>query len=219
MTEPGGPPRSVQVIGHALSWLVANVPAAWPLLRRPTQRFWDRNAAGWAQRAGSPGRHDSLDAALERIDPQPGRIADIGTGTGAAAVRIARRFPGAEVTGVDLSAEMVATAERLLPAELRDRVSFTAADAARLAFDDGALDLVVQLNVPVYFDELARVLAPGGAVIVASSFGPGTPYYTPERTLRRRFAARGLGGFETGTAGPGSYFIARAGAAAPASRA
>lgn len=213
MTERGGPPLSVRVVGRALSWLVANVPAAWPLLRRPTQRFWDRTAAGWAQRGATAGRLDALEAALERIDAEPARIADVGTGTGAAAVRVAQRFARAHVTGVDLSAEMVATAQRALPEELRGRVRFVAADAARLPFEDGALDLVVQLNVPVYFDEIARVLAPGGAVVVASSFGPVTPYYTPDRTLRRRFAKRGLGGFESAAAGPGSYFLARKGAA------
>lgn len=213
MSERAGPPLTVMVMGRALSWLVANVPAAWPLLRRPTQRFWDRNAAGWAQRGGSPGRHDSLDAALRRIGTDPARIADLGTGTGAAVLRLARRFPDAHVTGVDLSREMVTEAQRALPEELRDRVSFIAADAARLPFENGALDLVVQLNVPVYFDEIARVLAPGGAVVIASSFGPATPYYTPERTLRRRFAAHGLGGFESGAGGRGTYFIAQAAAA------
>jgi ubiquinone/menaquinone biosynthesis C-methylase UbiE len=215
MTARDGPPITIQVIGRTLSWLVANVPAAWPLLRRPTRRFWDRMAGEWSERGSSAGRHDALETACGRIGAEPARIADVGTGTGAAAVLLAQRFPRAQVTGVDLSSEMVEAARTALPEELRGRVSFVAADAAALPIGDGSLDLLVQLNVPVYFDEIARVLAPGGAVIVASSFGPATPYFTPERTLRRRFAARGLRDVETGASGPGTFFIARAGGGGP----
>ena len=54
-------------------------------------------------------------------------------------------------------------------------------------------DLVAQNNVPVYFDELARVVAPGGRVLITSTFGPATPYYTPHKLLERRFRKLGFG--------------------------
>jgi ubiquinone/menaquinone biosynthesis C-methylase UbiE len=208
-----GPPRRVWLVGRALSGLVAHVPAAWPLLRRPTQRFWDRFASQWDQRSGadSPGRSAALEAACDRLAAAPHRIVDLGTGSGAAALMLARRFPDAEVLGIDLSEEMVAAARRKIGPELEGRVRFAAADVAALPHSNGAFDLVAQLNLPVYFDEVVRVLAPGGAVIVASTHGPETPYYTPERTLRRGFAARGLRDVEAGTAGAGTFFIARAG--------
>jgi len=57
-------------------------------------------------------------------------------------------------------------------------------DAERLPFADGSLDLVAQISVPVFFDEVSRVLAPRGYVVVVSSLGHKTPFHTPERTRR-----------------------------------
>jgi ubiquinone/menaquinone biosynthesis C-methylase UbiE len=96
-------------------------------------------------------------------------------------------------------------------AKSAERVRFAVADAASLPFDDGTFDLVVQLNMPVYPAEVARVLGPGGHVVVASSFGPATPYYTPERLLTRRFAKLGFDQPFTGKAGDATYFMARRG--------
>jgi ubiquinone/menaquinone biosynthesis C-methylase UbiE len=82
--------------------------------------------------------------------------------------------PSAEVIGVDLSEGMVRRAAKG-PAELAQRVSFVVGDAGSLPYADASFDLVAQLNVPVYFDEVARVLRLGGHVIVTSSLGPTTP--------------------------------------------
>ena len=98
-------------------------------------------------------------------------------------------------------------------AESGDRVRFAVADAGSLPFDDGSFDLVAQLNMPVYPSEVARVLRPGGHVIVASSFGPATPYYTPERLLARRFTKLGFEEPLTGAVGEATYFMARRGSA------
>src|SRR5206468_12957594 len=113
------------------------------------------------------------------------------------------RFPDAEITGVDISEEMVRRAREHVPS-----ASFEVADASALRFADGAFDLVVQLNVPVYFSEVARVTAPGGRILIASTFGPATPYYTPHGFLRRRFERLGLTVLAAEAAPPGDYFIA-----------
>ncbi|MDQ6805743.1 MAG: hypothetical protein M3065_12425 [Actinomycetota bacterium] len=78
------------------------------------------------------------------------------------------------------------------------------------------MDLVVQLNMPTFFDETARLLRPGGHVIVASSLGSATPYYTPEGLLRRRFAPRGVDAIAADAAGIGTYFLAQRREAGPA---
>ena len=99
-------------------------------------------------------------------------------------------------------------AARARSAEVADRVQFAVADAASLPYDGDAFDLVTQLNMPVYPSEIARVLQPGGHVVVASSLGPATPYYTPHPLLRRRFARLGLETRMAQVAEPGDYLIA-----------
>jgi len=72
------------------------------------------------------------------------RILDVGTGTGRAAIALAKR--GAIVTGVDASAEMLAVAE-CRAREAGTRVTFARGDAHHLEFPDRAFDAVVCLRV------------------------------------------------------------------------
>ena len=60
-----------------------------------------------------------------------------------------------------------------------------------------------------FFDELARVTAAGGTLVLAYSFGPGTPIFVAPDALRRRLAPLGFGGFEEIAAGSGTAFVAR----------
>jgi SAM-dependent methyltransferase len=182
-------------------------PRVWGLFRGPLRRQFDRLAAGWEARLG-PEALIPLGAALERLQSPPRRVLDLGTGTGKAARVAAGRFPQAKVIGVDLAPAMIEEARRLLPAELSDRVRFEVADASRLPFEDGAFDLVVLLNMIPFFEELARVTAPGGRVVFASSFGSETPIYVPPETLRKRVAPLGFGEFEELSAGDGTAFLA-----------
>ncbi len=66
------------------------------------RRFFDSVAAGWDERvrSDSPEYLEPLVAALDRLEASPGRILDIGTGTGAAALELADRYPDAEVVGI-----------------------------------------------------------------------------------------------------------------------
>jgi ubiquinone/menaquinone biosynthesis C-methylase UbiE len=194
-----------------MSTMIARAPVLWPLLRGPTRRFWARAAEGWDERI-SPDSDEhlaSLAAACDRLAAAPRRILELGTGTGAGALMLARRFPNADVSAVDISEAMVRQAREKAPAEVQDRLYFAVADAGALPFDAGSFDLVCQLNLPLYAREIVRVLAPGGHVVIASSRGPRTPYYTPDRILRRRFERLGLQAFAQGRAGDGTYFIAR----------
>jgi SAM-dependent methyltransferase len=102
---------------------------------------------------------------------------------------------------------MIERAKAKLPEGLSGRVEFLVGDAERLPFTDGSLDLVVQISVPVFFDEVTRVLAPGGYVVVVSSLGLKTPFHTPERTLRNGFRRRGVEVVAAGPAGPGTFFL------------
>jgi SAM-dependent methyltransferase len=188
--------------------LVVRRPGLWRLLRRPLQAQFDRLAPRW-DTLRSPTSFAPLDAALESLEQPPRRALDLGTGTGSAALRLAERFPAAEVVGVDLSPAMVAEARRKTPPELDGRVHFEQADAAALPFGDGAFDLVVLANMIPFFDELARVLAPGGAAVFSFSLGPRTPIYVPPERLRQGLESRGFTGFSELAAGSGSAIVAR----------
>ena len=72
------------------------------------------------------------------------RILDVGTGTGRAAIALAKR--GAIVTGVDASAEMLQVAERRAH-EADTAVTFARGDAHHLDFPDRSFDAVVCLRV------------------------------------------------------------------------
>ena len=187
---------------------VVRAPWLWRLFRRPLGWQFDWLAPRWdAMR--EPDHLAPFEAALASVDRQPRCAADLGTGTGAAAFAIARAFPEAEVVGVDLAPAMVEEARRKTPLELRGRVRFEEADSARLPFADGSLDLVGLANMIPFFDELARVLAPGGYAVFGFSLGPETPIYVPPERLRTELARRGFSEFAEFRAGHGTAFLAR----------
>jgi ubiquinone/menaquinone biosynthesis C-methylase UbiE len=189
--------------------LVARFPASWPLLRGPTRRFFDRIAPDWDARTAHPRRLAPLEEAVGGTDADPARVLDLGTGTGSAATWLAERFPGADVIGVDVAERMVAAARAKLPPALAGRLRFEVADASALPFSYGQFDLVVQVSAPAFFAETARVLAPGGHLIVVSSLGTATPFHTPVGLLRRGFEREGLEWAGQGEAGPGTYYVFR----------
>jgi hypothetical protein len=62
---------------------------------------------------------------------------------------------------------------------------------------------------------VARVLAPGGYVVVVSSLGLKTPFHTPAHTLRNGFRRRGVDVVADGAAGAGTFFLGRLASSAP----
>jgi ubiquinone/menaquinone biosynthesis C-methylase UbiE len=89
--------------------------------------------------------------------PVAGRtVLDVGTGTGRAALLMARL--GATVTGVDPSAEMLAIARRRA-AEASLAIEFAAGDAHGLEFPDRAFDVVLSLRVLMHAADWTTALA------------------------------------------------------------
>ena len=197
-------PRLARVVTE----LITRQPALWPLFRAATRLEFDRLATRW-DAGRNPAHLASFEAGLEAISANPRRALDLGTGTGAGAFALARRFPGAEVVGVDLSPAMVERARQNLPPELAPRVRFQEADGAALPFPDGFFDVVGLANMIPFFDELARIVAPGGWVVFGFSIGPNTPIYVRAERLRRELDERGFRELRELEAGPGTAVLAR----------
>lgn len=199
-------------IGQRFARLVTDVvvrrPSLWRLFRPLMRWEFDRIAPQW-DRMRSPGAFGPYEAALEGLESPPRRALDLGTGTGRGAFAIASRFPEAEVVGADIAEEMLSEARRLTPPELADRVRFETADGAALPYEDGAFDLVGLGNMIPFFDELARVVAPGGSVLVSFSAGAETPIYVPAERLRTELGRRGFADFADFSAGNGTALLAR----------
>ena len=104
---------------------------------------------------------------------------------------------------------MVAEARRLTPPEVAGRVRFDVADAEKLPYADGSFDLVSLANMIPFFDELARVTAPGGAVVFSFSGGPQTPIYVPPDVLRSELEKRGFSDLRNLRPDPGTTAVAR----------
>lgn len=210
MTDSAAPPRvrrpAAQRVARLACRTITRAPWSWRLLRRPVTRFFDRVAEGWDQRfASDPARLEPLTAALDLLPAAPHRVLDVGTGTGAGAMLVAGRWPDAQVTGIDVAPAMIAVAR----GKTNDpRIRFLVADVASLDPGQG-YDLVVLLNMPPFFEQVANLLRPGGHVAAIASRGPTTPFFTSPRTLARGFARHGLETAATGTAGPGTYYLAR----------
>lgn len=183
--------------------VVTRWPFLWRLFRGPLARMFDRIAPTWDQMRVTPAHLAPVEAALDHV-AAPSRILDLGTGTGAAARVLAARYPDAEVTGVDLSPEMIREAQ-----SRGARETYLVADASALPFADDAFDLVVLLNMIPFFDELARVTAPGGVVVLAYSRGAGTPIYTPLERSRTELRRRGFAAFDEVAAANGTALLAR----------
>ena len=186
---------------------VVRWPALWPLFRPVVRLQFDRLAPVWAAMR-LPDSLAPYEAALDRVDGSVQRALDVGTGTGAGAVKIAERFPGAEIVGVDVSRAMLDQARALAPG-----ITFVEGDASRLPFGDAEFDVVAHANMIPFLDEAARVLKPGGWTLYAFSNGPGTPIYVSSDRLRRELERRGFTDFAEISAGRGTAVLARRGQA------
>ena len=119
-----------------------------------------------------PGRRAAA-AAVNRIG---GRILDVGVGTG---LELPMFGPQARITGVDLSAPMLEVArKRVADLGLTNVEDLRVMDAMNLEYADASFDAVVAPYVLTVvpdaertLDEMARVVRPGGEIILVNHIG------------------------------------------------
>lgn len=132
------------------------------LANRPLRRVYERLA------------RDIADLA-----PKDAAVLDVGTGPGVLLAELARLRPDLQLTGVDLSPDMITAAEQNL-APYGQRAAAIVGDVTNLPLADRSVDLIVSSFSSHHWDEpaaavaeLARVLRPGGrAYIYDLRFAP-----------------------------------------------
>jgi phosphatidylethanolamine/phosphatidyl-N-methylethanolamine N-methyltransferase len=116
------------------------------------------------------------DAAIEAAERVGGRILEVGVGTGIALPQYSKHC---QLCGIDISEQMLRKAqERVTEFGLKNVEGLWVMDAERLTFPDNSFDVVVAQyvvttapNPEATLDEFARVLKPGGEIILVSRVG------------------------------------------------
>ncbi len=139
-----------------------------------------------------------LAAAVLRVPGRPERVLEVGCGRGDGVLFLAREFPAARVRGVDRDAEAIRDAVARTGLDPEGRVAFKQGGRRRLPYPEGFFDLVVQGDGPLHPGELARVLGPGGHVLLIGR----------RRLADWRLAQHGFERFETGEVGGEPFVLA-----------
>lgn len=146
-------------------------------IKERVENYWTKRADGFFEL-----RHDEIESTkaerwtneINRLIPQGRklRILDIGCGTGFFEVLLGRM--GHEVTGIDLTEDMVLKANQMISMyELDgDRVRAITGDAENLDFEDNSFDVVISRNLtwtlphPIEaYKQWYRVLKKGGVLL------------------------------------------------------
>lgn len=120
--------------------------------------------------------HPGRQTAIEHLHCRPGdRILEVGVGTGLSLSIYPKHV---SVTGIDLSAEMLAQAKEKVAEEGLDQVeALEQMDAQKMTFADNSFDKVVAMyvatvvpDVEQLVSEIRRVCKPGGTIIFLNHF-------------------------------------------------
>lgn len=142
---------------------------------RRVAELFDSMAAGWAAERTSEARSRPLVDALRRGSlNRAGCWLELGSGAGAGATTVVPELAvdqGGWLTSMDLSSEMLAHDPNPVP--------LTQADASALPVRDGAVDVVLLINMMLFPQEVSRALTPHGQVLWVNTLGDQTPIHLP----------------------------------------
>lgn len=155
--------------------------------------FYDRSSLLWEQVWGEHMHHgyyipenrtDHQQAQIDLIDQvlswsgvvTSQNVIDVGCGIGGSSRHIAKKYPGAKVTGITLSPYQAQRATEIASEQnLSNVCSFQVADALQMPFPSESFDLVWSLesgehmpNKTQFVNELFRVCQPSGKIIIVT---------------------------------------------------
>jgi ubiquinone/menaquinone biosynthesis C-methylase UbiE len=124
--------------------------------------------------------------------PSPGRVLDVGCGTGYLLRTVAGRYPDAkQLCGIDAAPQMISTASAFAE---DNRLSFAVGVAEKLGHPGDTFDLIVSTTSFDHWPdqqagliECARVLRPGGHLVLVDQF---SSWLLPTLATSRRGKAR-----------------------------
>lgn len=158
--------------------------------------FYDRSSKVWEDVWGEHMHHgyyipenrtdhqqaqiDLIDEVLKWAGADDGKpikkVVDVGCGIGGSSRHIVRKYEGSTAQGITLSPYQANRGNELAKEQgVADRASFQVADALNMPFEDSTFDLAWSLesgeHMPdkqKFVNELMRVVAPGGRVIIVT---------------------------------------------------
>ncbi|MDE4134552.1 class I SAM-dependent methyltransferase [Phaeobacter sp. QD34_3] len=127
------------------------------------------------------------------INRRGGTVLEVGVGTG---LSLPHYGPDVKVTGIDFSREMLAKAKtRVAEMDLRHVKALRQMDARCLDFPDASFDTVAAMHVlsvvpepQKVMAEIARVLKPGGEVVISNHFKSTDGMMAAVEKISARFA-------------------------------
>lgn len=146
-------------------------------------------------------------AVLHVGDPE--RILEVECGEGEGTLFLAREFPSARVRGIDRSAEATRRAADRVGLDPEGRIAFKQGGPRSLPFPDDQFDLLAATDVRPRVAEAARVLRPGGFLVLTATWDSEALSGLRGGLYRRRLAQLRFMPIWMQPAGDGSFFIAR----------
>ena len=147
-----------------------------PDKKRQSQQAFDQQAATYDNAIQGSHARTLYPYMLQEITRARGdRVLDLGCGTGALTAQVLEQDPRRQVTGLDLSEQMLAQAR----ARLGDRVNLVQGDSEHLPFPDRSFDVVYCCdsfhhypNPAAVIAEVSRVLEFGGVFLLGDIWLP-----------------------------------------------
>jgi ubiquinone/menaquinone biosynthesis C-methylase UbiE len=139
----------------------------------------------------------------------PERVLQVACGDGEAALFLAREFPVARVRGIDADADLVAAATQRVGLDPEGRVAFKVGGPRKVPYPEDQFDLVAAVDARPSPGELARVLRPGGHLVLVATAGAATGHGLAGWLLARGLRRHGFAEVAAEDAGTGSFAVMR----------